>query len=110
MVDANEARQGVGEDEGKHLGELCQALLLLDSFDACRRFLLDLCTPGELAAMADRWAVARQLERGVAYRKIYDETGVSTATVTRVARALARGEGGYRAVLEQMNAAKDPAP
>ena len=95
------------KNEARHLRELCQALLLVDSVDSCRRFLTDLCTPGELTALADRWAVARQLERGVAYRRIHDKTGVSTATVTRVARSLARGEGGYRAVLERLSAVKD---
>lgn len=99
--------RGASKNEARYIRELCHALLLLDSPDSCRRFLTDLCTPGELTALADRWAVARQLERGVAYRKIHDKTGVSTATVTRVARSLERGEGGYRAVLDRLNAAKE---
>ena len=85
------------------LRELCEALLALESLEECRRFLTDLCTPGELAALADRWHVAQLINRGVPYRRIYDKTGVSTATVTRVARSLAYGEGGYRSVLGKID-------
>ena len=35
------------------------------------------------------------------YQEISRRTGASTATVTRVAQWLHRGEGGYRAVLKQ---------
>jgi TrpR-related protein YerC/YecD len=91
--------RGATKSETLQLRELCEALLSLDSVEECRRFLNDLCTPAELSALADRWSVARLLERGVPYRRIYDRTGVSTATVTRVARAMEYGQGGYRAVL-----------
>ncbi len=89
----------ISKTQALQLRELCQALLALESVDECRRFLTDLCTPGELTALADRLQVARLIEDGVPYRRIYEKTGVSTATVTRVARALSYGEGGYRAVL-----------
>ena len=46
--------------------------------------------------MADRWRVAQLLAEGMPYREIHENTGVSTATVTRVARALTYGEDGYR--------------
>ena len=36
----------------------------------CRSFFRDLCTPAELQAMADRWAVVELLERGLPYREI----------------------------------------
>lgn len=81
---------------------LFEAILRLDSPEECERFFTDLCTPNELAALADRWEVARLLDRKVPYRDIYDQTGVSTATVTRVARALLHGEGGYRQVLNDL--------
>ncbi len=84
--------------------ELCQALLLLGSPQEAHRFLVDLCTPAELRALADRWKVARLLAQELPYRKIQEETGVSTATITRVARALLHGDGGYRRVLEKSSA------
>lgn len=82
---------------------LYQAVTNLKSIEACERFFSDLCTPGELDAMADRWEVARLLDRKIPYRDIYEQTGVSTATVTRVARSLMHGEGGYQSALEQLN-------
>jgi TrpR-related protein YerC/YecD len=87
--------------EQRHVRELCEALHGLTTPDEVRRFLLDLCTPAEMVAMADRWRVAKLLARGIPYRKIYERTGVSTATVTRVARSLDRGEGGYTIALER---------
>ena len=62
-------------------------------------FLLDLCTPAELEAMADRWQVVEPLTRAVPYRQIHDDTGVSVTTIGRVARCLELGSGGYRLAL-----------
>jgi TrpR-related protein YerC/YecD len=52
--------------------------------------------------MADRWAVVELLERGLPYREIHKQTGVSVTTITRVARCLTLGNGGYRAVTERL--------
>lgn len=82
--------------------DLFKAILALRDLDECERFMTDLCTPAELQSLADRWRVAQLLERGVSYRAIYEKTGVSTATVTRVARALTYGEDGYKIMLERM--------
>ncbi len=43
--------------EQQHERALCTAILALRSVDECRNFFRDLCTPAELQAMADRWAV-----------------------------------------------------
>jgi TrpR-related protein YerC/YecD len=66
-----------------------------------RRFLRDLCTPGELDAMAQRWEVAKLVNQGVPYLEISKRTGASTATVTRVAQWLHHGEGGYLEALRK---------
>ena len=42
---------------------LFQAVLTLRSVEECRDFFRDLCTPAELEAMSDRWAVVEWLER-----------------------------------------------
>ena len=94
------------KNEAKHLKDLYAAMVSLATVDEARRFLVDLCTPAELTAMADRWRVAKLLQRDVPYRKIYEQTGVSTATVTRVARTLSHGEGGYQIVLSRSGAQK----
>jgi TrpR-related protein YerC/YecD len=84
------------------LDGLVAALRVLDSAEDMRHFLIDLCTPAELEAMADRWAVVPQLVSGRPYRDIHDRTGVSVTTVGRVARCLALGSGGYRVAAERL--------
>src|SRR6185312_8738570 len=74
---------------------LCIAVAALRTPDEVRAFFRDLCTPAELQAMADRWAVVDHLKRSVPYREIHRLTGVSVTTIGRVARFLAAGNGGY---------------
>ena len=76
--------------------ELFEALRSLKSRRELEAFLRDLCTLGELEAMAHRWQVARLVDQGLPYTEIAVKTGASTATVTRVAHWLNHGEGGYR--------------
>jgi TrpR-related protein YerC/YecD len=82
--------------------ELFSAVLQLKDVAECRAFFRDLCTPAELQAMKDRWAVAELLADGLTYRQIRDKTGVSVTTVGRVARCLAEEPAGYSAVLKRM--------
>lgn len=89
--------------------DLCRALLTLETETECRQFLEDLCTPAELEAIADRWRVALYLNRGMPYRRIHDETGVSVTTIGRVARFLDTGSGGYRTALSRVSADGEPA-
>ncbi|MBS7455891.1 YerC/YecD family TrpR-related protein [Coralloluteibacterium stylophorae] len=77
------------------LDALSEALCRLRSVEEVRAFLVDLCTPAELQAISDRWRVVPLLLDGVTYREIHERTAVSTTTITRVARTLASGEGGY---------------
>ena len=81
---------------------LAEALLALRSVSECRAFLHDLCTPAELQALADRWAVVRDLGRDLSYRQIHGRTGVSVTTIGRVARYLAQGNGGYALVAKRL--------
>ena len=80
---------------------LFDAILSLETREECYNFFEDLCTPAELRSMADRWRVAKLLDQGLSYRVINEKTGVSTATITRVARSLTYGTGGYRMVLQR---------
>ena len=82
---------------------LVSAMLTLRSVEECRAFLRDLCTPAELQAMADRWAVVECLRRGLPYRQIHQHTGVSVTTIGRVARYLAKGNGGYALAAQRVN-------
>lgn len=83
---------------------LYEAMLKLKTPDEVRRFMRDLCTPAELRTFEGRWLVAQLLYDGdYSYRKINEETGVSSTTVTRVARFLNEEEyQGYKIVLDRL--------
>ena len=85
--------------------ELYKALMGLRTPDEFRAFFQDLCTPAELQAMKDRWAVVELLDAGLTYRAIHEQTGVSVTTIGRVARCLMGDVGGYRAALDRMTVA-----
>jgi TrpR-related protein YerC/YecD len=80
---------------------LYQAILTLRTSDECRAFFRDLCTPAELQALADRWAVVALLQENLPYREIHRLTGVSVTTIGRVARYLTAGNGGYALAAER---------
>ena len=83
---------------------LCVALAALKTPEEVRAFLRDLCTPAEIQAMADRWAVVEPLERALPYREIHRLTGVSVTTIGRVARFLKSGNGGYLTAARRLGA------
>ncbi|HEY4213517.1 MAG TPA: YerC/YecD family TrpR-related protein [Steroidobacteraceae bacterium] len=85
---------------------LCAAVATLQSPEECRSFFRDLCTPAELQAMSDRWAVVEWLRRGTPYREIHSITGVSVTTIGRVARYLSNGNGGYALAVSRLDAGK----
>ncbi|HET7264403.1 MAG TPA: YerC/YecD family TrpR-related protein [bacterium] len=81
---------------------LFRAVLRLRSVDECYRFFEDLCTIGELKALAQRFAVARMLADGRTYQQIAERTGASSATISRVRRFLTYGADGYALVLDRL--------
>ena len=81
---------------------LYTAVAALRTPEECRAFFRDLCTPAELQAMADRWAVVEFLKRGLPYREIHRITGVSVTTIGRVARFLGNGNGGYAIAAQRL--------
>ena len=83
------------------MAELFDAVRSLKSRQELEAFLRDLCTLGELEAMAHRWQVARLVDQGLPYTEIAEKTGGSTATVTRVAHWLNHGEDGYRTAIDR---------
>ncbi len=78
---------------------LCSALTQCTTDEEMANFLRDIGTLSELQAWSERFEVAKLLAQGVTYREIATRTGASTTTVTRVAKFLENGEGGYRKVL-----------
>ena len=89
----------------EQVDKLAQAMLTLQSVEEARSFFEDILTVGEVQAIAQRLAVARMLRQGTTYQDIAESTGASTATISRVNRALTYGAGGYLLVLERMEEA-----
>ena len=81
---------------------LFEAILSLETMEECHAFFQDLCTVAELRAMAQRLEVAQLLDRGLIYNDILQRTGASSATISRVNRALQYGADGYKTVLPRL--------
>jgi len=82
--------------------QLWRAILCLRSPEECYRFFEDVCTIGEIRAIASRLEVARLLAAGMTYKEIARRTGASSATISRVRRFLEYGADGYRVVLGRL--------
>ena len=87
-----------------HSDILYRTILSLQSVDECQRFFRDLCTVAELKAMEQRFEVALLLDEGMIYNDILERTGASSATISRVNRALHYGADGYKDVLPRTQA------
>ncbi len=88
--------------EDPALDRLFDAILALEDREECYRFFTDLATVSELQALAQRWMVAQMLFRQETYNKIAEESGASTATISRVKRSLNYGEDGYKLLLGRL--------
>lgn len=87
---------------GKETDQLFKSILSLRDLDECYRFFDDLCTVNEISSLAQRLEVARMLEEGKTYHKIENETGASTATISRVKRCLNYGNDDYTMALNRI--------
>ena len=83
--------------------DLAMAMVELRNTDEAYRFFEDIFTIHELQAVAQRLAVARLLRRKVTYQEIAEQTGASTATISRVNRCLTSGAGGYQQILSRLD-------
>ena len=86
--------------------EMYEAILTLETLDECVRFFDDLCSVTELRAIEQRYQVARMLNDGHIYNTIVEQTGASSATISRVNRSLHYGLDGYEVVFKRMDKEK----
>lgn len=86
--------------------KLCEALLTLKTKEECYDFLDDLCTIKEILDISQRFSVALMLSQKASYNKISQETGASTATISRVSKCYEYGTGGYKNVIKKLEEAK----
>ncbi len=83
-----------------------EAILQLKDLDECCRFFDDLCAMTELRAMEQRYEVAAMLAEGKVYTDIMEKSNASSATISRVKRALNYGTGCLAEVIERVNQAE----
>lgn len=89
--------------ESKEADLLCDAVLSLRTREECYRFFDDLLTTGEFSALGQRIAVAKMLLADEKYSDIANDTGASTATISRVKRCVSYGADGYACVLDRLS-------
>lgn len=81
---------------------LCEAVLSLKNKEEVYRFFEDICTINEIKDLEQRLQVAKMLKQKRTYLDIASTTGASTATISRVNRALNYGSDGYNMVFERL--------
>ena len=86
----------------KAVDHLFQAVLSLESIEECYAFFEDVCTVNELLSLSQRYEVAKMLREKKTYLEIAEQTGASTATISRVNRSLNYGNDGYDMIFERL--------
>ena len=87
---------------------LFQAILTLETVEDCYDFFEDLCTVSELQEMSRRMQATRMLRSNAVYADIAAQTGLSTATISRVNHCLKYGNDGYNKALDKLEASRHP--
>ena len=82
---------------------MIRGILTLQTPEECFSFFEDLCTISELTEMSRRLQAAKMLSDNCIYSEIAAQTGLSTATISRVNRCLKYGSDGYLTVLERLD-------
>ena len=87
----------------KNVEYLIRGILTLQTPEECFSFFEDLCTISELTETSRRLQAAKMLSDNCIYSEIAAQTGLSTATISRVNRCLKYGSDGYLTVLERLD-------
>ena len=80
---------------------LFDAILSLRNREECYAFFEDACTVKEILDISQRLKAAKMLASGAAYVDISRDTGMSTATISRVSKCLEYGAGGYKTAIRR---------
>jgi len=86
----------------QHLQEIYRLFASIGSEEEAKLLLEDILTPPEVADIAERWQVVKELDKGTPQRAIADRLGVSISKITRGSNALQFGKGGFRHFLDKL--------
>ena len=99
MIAGDEMGKGI---HTKEVEQLFDAIQTLESREECFAFFGVVCTVNEILSIAQRLQVAKMLREHHTYTEVAEQTGASTATISRVNRSLVYGNDGYDMVFERM--------
>ncbi len=88
--------------KNEYTDQLCDCIAAISTRDEAYRFLEDVATYAEIEAFAQRLQVASLLLKKMSYPKIVQQTGASTATISRVKKFVEYGTDGYKDVLKKL--------
>lgn len=80
----------------EYTDNLMETISKLKTKEECYDFFEDVCTIKEILEMGKRLEAAKLLNMEKSYQDIISEIGLSTATLSRVSKALHYGSGGYK--------------
>ena len=85
----------------KHLDDLYALFVSVENEKEAEKLLEDILTPQELASVAERWQLIRELAKGTPQREIAAKLGISISKITRGSRMLQYGGGGFAKFLKK---------
>ncbi len=83
------------------LPDLYKAITDIESVEECKALFDDLCTYKEVEQMAQRLRAAKLLLDGMTYNEVISQTGISSATLSRVSKCVNHGSDGYKKAVEK---------
>lgn len=83
--------------------KLYQVILSIETEEECEQFFEDLCSPNELSALKQRFAVAAMLRQDKVYNEIFQATGAGTGTISRVKRMMNYGSGCMTKLMDRVD-------
>ena len=89
--------------ENANMELLVDCFLALKDREEAQDFFEDLCTIKELQDISQRLEVAQLLMEKKKYQEIASVTGASTATISRVNRALMYGNNSYETIIRRIS-------
>ena len=90
----------MSENLDKEVKELFETLAKIKNAELLNDLFIDLCTRKEVDSMAQRLKAAKLLAEGATYEQVIAETEISSATLSKVSKALKYGKG-YKALYKK---------
>ena len=90
----------VSSYRNSYTDKLIETISKLNTKKDCYDFFEDVCTIKEILDMSKRLEAAKLLSEGMNYKQIISKIDISSATLSRVSKALNYGTGGYKKVIK----------